>query len=822
MDHADIIERLRDGVLTGGAVCLLGAGFSLTATDALGQPIPSSVDLAEELKRTVGIDEDDPATLTDIADFCEASPDLQRQLRRLLITRLTQTRPSASQQSLLQHPWRSIFTTNFDDVIERCLEADRQQVITPASERTVRTAATLPLYYLHGRARDLAETDKDPRFVISERNYLNLHADNRDLYAQLKNELFAARLIVIIGYSMRDLEVARMLIEPGHAFEKKTVVVCAPTAKGLGLARLAKFGKVLPIGVDGLADCLAVPRATAAGDSRPPQFVELAACPVAASEIDGNDFVKLILTGDFRHDKYQAQLQRTGDAAEIYSVRRTAALDAIVNRPAGGLSRFAISSDLGNGKSVFLSQLAVELASTGHEVVRISSQLNEVFAELDHLLSSDRPIAYLIDDVIRYRTVAQYIGARLNNFAILVCSIRGAPNEVTYQQLTASLGGGVREIDLNCLSLDEVDAWDTALERWGLWEERIQLPKHARINFLLQDCGAENRSVVLSLFRTSHIARRIDQIVDFFLTRGGHRRTFAALLTSSLCQKHVTWESIVSWLDIDEQALRHDIASSEITDLFGHGRDWNALTSAQLAEYILRTRYVAGEKDTLVEVFSTIVQCTAESATDGRLGEVFRQNLKELMKFRFMTRLFGDDRISMTLIDRVYTRLGKAPLIRKNPQFWLQHGMSRMEVDDLDNAETYLNTALGLAKERGQSYSPFQILDQRSRLYFRKNTGTGARFSVTEIVRAADDLGESLHNPDSEAIYMFRCVPFIRDFVEDQIDRLSEDLKKRLLTLLEAIKQAGSSYTNLPRSQKGETVVLRKALQDTLLVLRNA
>lgn len=619
---------------------------------------------------------------------------------------------------------------------------------------------------------------------------------------------------------MRDLEVARMLIEPGHAFQKKTIVICGSHEKGLSLSRLRKFGQVLPIGVDGLAAELHGSDSMSISAVDSPQFITVDQMPVAAKEVNGDDFVRLILTGEFKPEKYHAQLQGAADASEFYSIRRNSALNAIINRPTSGINRFVISSDLGNGKTVFIEQLAAELISSGYRVIRVASRLNEVFAELDQVLANVQPTAFLIDDVIRYRVAAQYIGARLNSMSVLVCCMRGGPEEVLHQQLTASLGGTPKQIDLNCMSMEDLQNWDSALERWGLWEEKIELSREERIDFLKNKCSGENRSIVLSLFRTSNLSRRIDQIVSFFIKSGNHKRTFAALLTSSLCQQHVSWESLVSWLDIDEQDLRRDIATSEIADLFGGGRNWNWFTSAQLAEYILRTKYVAEDKDTLVEVFSTIVLCTAESATDSVLGAIFRENLKELVKFRFMTRLLGDDSTSMTLINRVYTRLAKSRLIRGNPQFWLQYAMSRMEVGDISGAETYLNTAYGLAKERGQSYSPFQILDQRSRLYFKKNTGLSTTFNVSEIRQAVGDLDNLLDDPESEIIYLFRSTPFIRDFVDDRIDDLDADIKASILVLLNRIKAAGEGYKNLPRSQKGETAKLRKALSDAVLTLQ--
>jgi hypothetical protein len=771
----------------------------------------------------VNIDSAEDASLADIADFCEEDPNRQQGLLRILINRLTLCSPSKEQKVVVAQPWRSVFTTNFDDTLEHCIPDRKFQVITPASGSTSRMMGKLPIYYMHGRAKDLLESSKEPRLVISERNYLDLHDRNRELYAQMKNELICANFIVIVGYSVRDLEVARIRIGSG-AFQRKTAIVCDPKEKQLSISRLRKFGHVLPIGVTGLAAELGQAHADRIGAVRGSnfQFIENVAPIEAATEIEGDDFVKLILTGNFSHAKYQAQMRQDKHATELYCVRRGTALDTLINRPRDGANRFIISSDIGNGKSIFLDQLANELIASGYRVIRISSSLNEVFSEIEDVLNAYERSAFLIDDVIRHRDVARFVGTRLNAYCLLVCCTRADADDIQFKELNDSLGGAVRQVDLNRLSIEELRSWDRALERWGLWEKRISLTDKQRLEFLSRDCGAENRSIVLSLFRTSQIATKIDQIVNFFLRSGDHGRTFAALLISSLCQQHVAWESLVSWLNLNEERLRDSIRMSNVADLFASGRDWNMFTSSQLAEYILRTRYVVHDKDILVEVFSAIVLGTADSATDSYLGVNFRENLKELMKFRFLTRLFGDGTEALRLINLVYKRLSRAPYIRKNPQFWLQYAMSRMEVDDLENAEAYLNTALGLAKERGQDYSPYQILDQRARLYFRKNSKTPGRFSISEIRDAVKDLSDVLGDSHSEIIYLFRSVPFIGNFVEVQIDDCDQELRAAILELIKKINTAGEGHSRLPRSQKGETKVLRKAMSDVLLVLRNA
>jgi hypothetical protein len=818
--HDDVVDRLAEIIAAGGAVCLLGAGFASSGTDQDGKPVPSTQALTTEIKEAVGVDATEDVSLTDIADYCDDRPERALSLRRLMLKRLTLCTPSESQRTIINQPWRAIFTTNFDDLIESCLPDADYQVITPTTRSTDRSSGKLPIYYMHGRAKDLIETSADPRLIISERNYLRLHEDNRELYAQLQNELFAANLMVIIGYSMRDLDVARLFIEAGHAFRAKTVLIANPTSTGIALSRLEKFGSVQPIGVDGLAELLKT-ASVPASNNMPFQFVEITPAISAAEEILADDFVKLILTGRFDKAKYQRQLIQGANVSEPYCVRRGTALDAIVERPLSGANRFVVGSDLGNGKSVFLEQLGVELMSAGYTVVNISSRLEEAFSELDRLLTAPSPVAFLIDDVIRYRVVAEYIGKQLNNLSLLVCCMRGDPGEVAFQNTINRLGGAVRQVDVNKMSSEELNDWDQALERWGLWEQRIALGHEERIRFLSDQCASENRSIVLSLFRNSQIAKTIDQIITFFLRSGRHERTFAGLLTASLCQQHVTWESLVFWLEIDEQRLRADIQDSELSELFFDGRNWHIITSTQLAEYILRTKFVEGDKDTLVEVFSTIVQRTADSAGDGRLGQIFRENLKELMKFRFLTRLFGDGDDAVTLINRVYVKLSKARYIRNNPQFWLQFAMSRMEVDDLVNAETYLNTALGLAAERGQDYSPWQILDQRARLFLRKNAKEQP-LKRAELKQALIDLNGLLDNTDGELIYLYRSAPLILKLLEAKIDDLDAEIRSDVIALLDRIKDAGEGYSKLPRAQKGETKVLRAALRDALLILRFA
>lgn len=181
MQDEEIENRLKPAVSSGAAVCLVGAGYSRLAQDAQGELVPSTDELTVEIKSALGIDPSEPANLSEIADFAEDSSTASADLRKLLIRRLTVTSPSKAQEVVARAPWRALFTTNFDDVLEQGRKAGTFTPVTPVTDAQLIPSDKTPIYYMHGRARDLIESDVNPAFVLSERNYLQLDKRNRDL-----------------------------------------------------------------------------------------------------------------------------------------------------------------------------------------------------------------------------------------------------------------------------------------------------------------------------------------------------------------------------------------------------------------------------------------------------------------------------------------------------------------------------------------------------------------------------------------------------------------------------------------------------------------
>lgn len=818
--HDISIEEVIHRVSGGGAICFLGAGFSTEATDADGLQLLGTSKLEEEICKMIGADRDSAGSLTDLAEFCQARAEFAPKFHLLLVKKLTSTQPSANQRRLLNAPWRAVFTTNFDDVVERCIDPNRLQIVRPQSDVTNIVAGRLPLYHLHGRARDLVETDIDPLIVVSETNYLELRNRNKPLHSAFLNELHCATQVVFIGYSLRDAEIASRVFELSDTLRSKSLVICAPNDGEVAKTRLQKFGSVHPIGLAGFVE--AFPTSFVAKDDAAKlerlSFVRRVRKEAAADAIEKSDLDSLMMTGNLSYRSFARQ-RADNDFANPYCVERTEKIEQIFSTYANGVNKIIVSSDVGNGKTTFLGQLEWFANDRGYDVFRVTSNLPETTKELAYLLTRNSLQLFVVDDLPRLRPVAKFIAQRLPKLSLLVCGDRNVVSGEYEDNLEDTLHGQYASVELDELSASEVNSWDQLLERWGYWGNYAEVTDESRLRFLREKCSSETRSIVVSLFRDSHLATKIKDVAAFFCGRHPHhRKAFIGMLIASLCQGHVTWHQIVDWLRIDEQELKRDIRKEALFDFTAGGRDWYSITSAQLAHHIFATVDIGD--DVLVDVYTTIVRETAFSSGDPRSGTDSEQNLKELMKYRFLTKLFGRTSESTAYIEAVYQRLSGAPKIRSNDQFWLQYAIANMDLGRLGDAETYIGRAIQIAEQKGPNYSKHQIVDQRARLLLKKNTQKKGAPNSTEIDRAVKDLLESLTRSGPEnAIYPLRSAEYVDDLVNAKGDKLTVSTRQRLERLLVSM-QDKSAVGKLRKATRGEQIKLDECIKSALAVLR--
>jgi hypothetical protein len=154
-----VIRELSEVIDSGDAVLFTGAGFSLGARDASGEPLPDSETMRRELYELVfGDGPPDDSTLPDLYDVAlvRAPDELDRYLaRRLRIGQLCDVERYAAWFAL---PWRRVYTLNVDDLESALarLAPGKRALHSVSDTRDCETAPgdALAVIHLNGDVRD--------------------------------------------------------------------------------------------------------------------------------------------------------------------------------------------------------------------------------------------------------------------------------------------------------------------------------------------------------------------------------------------------------------------------------------------------------------------------------------------------------------------------------------------------------------------------------------------------------------------------------------------------------------------------------------------
>jgi hypothetical protein len=163
-------------------VLLFGAGSSIPSGGLSG------TEIAQRIAREFEIDYDPDLRLSDVATIVERRVD-RRNLIAFLRTLIEPLSPTGSILNIPLFPWKSIYTTNYDTLIERAYQRARRDLVVYKSnfDFSIRGREATPrLFKLDGSIEDDVTDGKTSRIVISNRDYEVTTEYRENLYDSLK------------------------------------------------------------------------------------------------------------------------------------------------------------------------------------------------------------------------------------------------------------------------------------------------------------------------------------------------------------------------------------------------------------------------------------------------------------------------------------------------------------------------------------------------------------------------------------------------------------------------------------------------------------
>lgn len=186
----------------GDGVLFLGAGIGFSARRPDGTTMPAAAKLATLLSEDVGIPPNtDLAKVAELYELEKGRPRLESRIRSLL----DGYAPDDDLSWIFHFPWRAIYTTNYDHLIQTAYAAMSSPPQNPVTMVSAASAAVrltrfdVPVYHLHG---SLFNEDSPP-ILITEADYARYRAHRQMIFQAFARDV-ATGGVVYAGYSHND------------------------------------------------------------------------------------------------------------------------------------------------------------------------------------------------------------------------------------------------------------------------------------------------------------------------------------------------------------------------------------------------------------------------------------------------------------------------------------------------------------------------------------------------------------------------------------------------------------------------------------------
>ena len=689
------LEAALELALDGHAVLFVGAGFSRGATNRLGQPLKSAPELANHLASQTGLEAG--TSLDDAAEeFINERG--EESLVQELKTEFTVNEITAAHDNIAMVPWRRIYTTNYDNVIETAyLGLNRTlKPVTLSAEARLRRgdkdSETLCVH-LNGFVDFLTRDNIGSELKLTDTSYLTASISGSPWSTMFRQDLSLAHAVFFVGYSLADLDIRRLLHDSPQ-LKDKCFFVIGDQAEDSIERRVSRFGTAVPVNTQDFAD--EILQKSYSYHAQDPEShigysIKRFTGPEVESALSDQSIFDLLLLGHLKvdlvwkslHEGYQYFLERPPTQK---------LLDGLAN----GARIAVLHSELGNGKTHVLEGLKCRALENGYQVYSVTVRSGDTFRELDQVLKSTDKTLLFIDDYPDWMDVIERFGLIAKTNTSLVLSARSAVHDVMIDNLSKLVGqGNILEYPIDLLTAGDLEWIVGFFDQYGLWGEKAAWSKARKLNYLSRDCRSQFSSVLIQLFQSPQIASRFNQLLASLNNKRSYYEVILSIMILAVVQRSSTIDLLIDiWgSTIMETQFKKDETVREFVDIqAGEVK----LRSATAAQFILK--HVADVNYTV----DTLVLMAKAMDQGAKYSETHHFILRNMMRFSTVQNLLPETQRRPATM-RYYEGIKNLYSCRRNPQFWLQYAIACLTLGELDRAEKYFGTAYAFASAQDRS-----------------------------------------------------------------------------------------------------------------------
>lgn len=758
--------------IEGEAVFIIGSGFSIGAENQLSgdeRHLMVGSQLARELAKLTDMDSD---VQLDIVSQEYIDIYGERKLIEYLKEHYTVNKYEDYYKAFARIKNVRVYSTNYDDLLEKVFNESGNKVKGYNIETDIRKAQKDKMVmHLNGYIRDLQEDTLPESFKLSHLSYNNTKFFDTPWYAYLVDELHSAKAIFIIGLSFSsDLDIRRIV--SSEELKEKIFFVEREGLSDSNRKFLNKYGRVLLCGIKTFCEDLSSVTISNTSDKKEIYYKSFKKANTHNSllKAEDRDVYELFFYGKEKEGLYKKDENRHYETL----VNRDKVSDIITGIREG--KSFIVYSDLGNGKTIFINQiidLCPDMEFYFLKQVVNSKILNEI-----KNLCTDGKIKVIICDPANLfidilKKFADFDLANIRFLFVMRSSMYDNYYNVIYDVIESMQNVQfMNPINLDVLSPEELLELDYLILNYGFYGDLAGWSQERRIQYLKTECKSRFQNILLYLFESMHIIERLVESIGSLKENNELRRILILTFVSGILELGLNLNDYKILLNIND-AERIIKRSKNCGDFLDIERGKIAVKSSIIAKELMMKTNVFS-KDEVFQVLISVMQ----KLDNLYLGsDKYKNAMINLVSCSYISYVFGYQMDSGKLIE-YYEKVKELNFCKKNLFFWEQYAIVCVNINQYDRAERYFKTAYALAKQRGRTFSAYQIDNHFARyllqkqLYYRDSKDSLAVF--IEAHRLLNKNSEVERSKTNSRYYKYRVARAYKDYYDAFASRYNQ------------------------------------------------
>lgn len=601
--------------------------------------------------------------------------------------------------------------------------------------------------------------------VLTDTQYASDILSDSHWPEKLRADMAYADAVFFFGYSLRDLDIARILYRD-PALKDRTFFVIGSEPDADTRIMLRHYGQVITRDIAEVAPDFTkiFEEGFGRGAAFPANFDEIEN-QVSDRPANLNEIYDHLIKGDTRPEFIANDLVNVDS---VYYFSRSYLGDSCFD-PGGGPLRNVVHGRLASGKSDSVFELAYRFKSAGWRVFRYNELSKNLSEDIEFFssLSSDEQFKCILLFENPF-SVSKQIKFLIQKFpAMSVVSLtRSAALQTRIGSLEEDFGEEFDVFDISRLSEEEMNDLDDILFSAGLWGERQGYDKEERLDFISRQCKEDLATVLVAVCKASSIYQKIGALIASEGFDSLERRSVITILACAVAGKSTIGLSQIC-----------DIAS---TDVFKAGATQGNRIIAEFVDFErgrVSARSPAFAQTVMAElipdeqIIEELPYRLDRLAGLRSLHVIYNEIYKSLMRYSTIETMISDP-YKYEKLQRYYENIRSLRFSVDDPQFWLQYAIACMAFDDYAKAERHFDTAFGLADRRG-GYDPYQIENHYARFLIQSRLQTENYTDFFQAFSDANDIVQKQVASFREGFYPYRIAMSYLDYIDKRIDKFS-------------------------------------------------